>query len=64
MVFEVVGKDALELPLMDGVYASPASLPGSKLVMVMDDGRQFEMSSSDGRLYVDLPDGNKSPVKL
>jgi hypothetical protein len=64
MVFAVVGKDALELPLMDGVYASPASLPGSKLVMVMDDGRQFEMSSSDGRLYVDLPDGNKSPVKL
>ena len=63
-VFAVVRKDALELPLVNGAYVAPVSLPGSQLVMVMDDGRQFEMSSSDGKLYVDLPDGNKSPVNL
>jgi len=63
-VFAVVHKNALELPLVNDAYISPVSIPGSRLVMVMDDGRQFEMSSSDGKLYVDLPDGNKSPVNL
>lgn len=63
-VFAVVGKDALQLPIVNGAYVPPAEMPNSKLVMVMDDGRQFEMSSSDGKLYVNLPDGNKSPVKL
>ena len=63
-IFAVVHNDAQELQLVDGQYVPPVSMPGSKLVMVMDDGRQFEMSSDNGRLYVDLPDGNKSPVNL
>ncbi|MEO6908714.1 MAG: hypothetical protein ABI210_12580, partial [Abditibacteriaceae bacterium] len=63
-VFAVVHKDALELPLVNGAYVPPASMSGSKLVMLMDDGRQFEMSSTDGKLYVDLPDGNKSLVQF
>lgn len=63
-VFAVVRKEAFELPLVNDAYVPPVNMPGSRLVMVMDDGRQFEMSSSDGRLYVDLPDGNKSPVNL
>jgi hypothetical protein len=63
-IFAIVHNDAQELPLVDGQYVPPVSMPGSRLVMVMDDGRQFEMSSDNGNLYVDLPDGNKSPVNL
>ena len=63
-VFALIHKNAVELPLVNGTYLSPFNMLGSKLVMVMDDGRQYEMSSSDGNLYVDLPDGNQSPVNL
>lgn len=63
-IYAIIDKNVLRVPLVDNAYVIPASLPGSQLVMVMDDGRHFEMSSSDGNLYVDLPDGNKSKVSL
>lgn len=63
-VFAVIGEKALLMPLVNGKYIAPVNMRDSKLVMVMDDGRQFEMSSSNGYLYVILPDGNTSQVEL
>jgi len=63
-VFVLADRKTHEMPLVNGAYQLPTQLPNSKLVMVMDDGRQFDMESSGNQLFVILPDGNKSPVHL
>jgi hypothetical protein len=54
----------MELLKVNGKYIVPASMTGSRMQMVMSDGRRMEMDTVDGQLMVKMADGTMAPVTL
>jgi hypothetical protein len=48
----------------DGKYVVPTTWTGSRMVMVMPDGRQLNMDTVNGQLMVIMADGSMAPVTL